>query len=1590
MPSKLELELYSLFAKGVLSGAAVQKLASAAWEDGWGWKGAAVACRLRDASNLQDCLTAVSFSFQLGHWGPLGSADALRSAGTDGRWQSNIQRDILAAAERFGIVDSLPKEYYADTRGPDNTVVKHAFFLPHETVHHYRTSFQEAALTEEQIGSTPVGRLIQSWCAHPDVGVAPHLATSVSPLGLHGDGVQYTTTMRAGGVGPPIDAMTASLGVLGTLDTDWRQLLNCLLLGSCRFVAIGIGCPKHTAFDGQLRTHQSFMMEVAAGGLELSTIFRCPGLLLDHFAVDQMHAGELGPLLDAIGSLFWAFHAAAPPDPSELAELDELPESPSSLLSRSRHLGRNWTPPATFWSLATLRFSVCTMRELPFAAFCTEKFFLGIGQSVSCGMAFSERSTSATCLWSLTTTYTDPFDICDPLPQVEANLDPRPGLHVALGVPLADAPASRALFCRRSHATPLRYGERLHVGVDLLRLRPGAEPVARRVWFGTVGRRPGANHPRIISMSRTYDLTVLTRVRPAMPPFARSESIQACAILGGVALIPSSSAIRRGFHRARSCTSTPRWRSAAARHLRAKRVPAIAQVALARRLADPPQRGVEGARRPFGATLGVSGKLSRLRRLGCLDSPRWAALLALLGDAWRSGAELGGVAGLADAAEALLAPYDKEPQEFFQAHAQDFHAVLSGAQPARREAGDFCFPGFQAACFVRVARAATDVSAADRSQEPSQGGLRGHLEANTKYCAGLFGREAALDFMHSAGWPVSALDFEVHLRDSLDASLASRLVQEPAFTLRALFPGRISSQLVSYKSNEDCVRQLGEEVFANESVLLNQFYANFDGNRALRAADVITCQWVGECAKLRALYSKPVIAYVGFLLLNDPSVGSYHRWSEPLPHFWERLQSLLEPQLAEAAHWQTGARLPSVRPLALYVGARHAPAEASGQVLVVNRGRLARDVLFTQAANALRDRQYPLEFVDQRAGMPYAEMARHRGAVMLPWDLNLVMFHDLYAMELPLFLPDRAGLHRTAFAYFARFFQNVLHAGQPWGEVHPRRGAAPHPYSPFELDRLEPREYWLGFTEYVRAPHVVRFGSVPELLLRALRLDGAAVSARMRGYNARCRRESRRFWGRVLSTFAAGAGTHRLRPRAPALTFTTPYGRGLCWASGSLSEEACCGGGQAPGNPACFDDFWTYQRCCVHRLRQPPLDDAACAAPGGPLIAAGHHTRGATGGPWASPLDGVPWVQERPSALEPFVFLWDEKCGGTSFMTWLKHSVQRLGKLRSSFMFTTPGHPVAVGTPFFLKTFSLEGRRELEVVAGQLDWRAMHEGIDCRARRAVRCLLLVRHPVDRFVSYYMERSDRRFERTVAGNRSIHEWTSSELRQYLRSVARSRLSFTGKETGTLCNSENLLCLDPLRTRAPPPGAAQSPLRRLRRGAARERLYFRYMGGPQNRLAWMLDPERGDPRLAIWRMRRCVVALQAEDFQGYREVLGWHFPWIHEVRTRASEAGPEEAVRGRVSEGSADVRGKLQPFARRMIARFSGRDMRVYRAARRQFRQQLRRIREASPGGQHWPPVAYSTELQVQDAAAAELSDLATYRVHDGLNRYMLGL
>lgn len=89
--------------------------------------------------------------------------------------------------------------------------------------------------------------------------------------------------------------------------------------------------------------------------------------------------------------------------------------------------------------------------------------------------------------------------------------------------------------------------------------------------------------------------------------------------------------------------------------------------------------------------------------------------------------------------------------------------------------------------------------------------------------------------------------------------------------------------------------------------------------------------------------------------------------------------------------------------------------------------------------------------------------------------LYTLRFHDLYAMALPMLLPDKDGLHHRAFAYLARFQKSLAH-DTPFDQ---QRGApsAPHPFSPFDVQHLLAREYWLDYTEYLRAPALLHFAS---------------------------------------------------------------------------------------------------------------------------------------------------------------------------------------------------------------------------------------------------------------------------------------------------------------------------------------------------------------------------------------------------------------------------------------------------------------------------------------------------------------------------------
>jgi len=233
--------------------------------------------------------------------------------------------------------------------------------------------------------------------------------------------------------------------------------------------------------------------------------------------------------------------------------------------------------------------------------------------------------------------------------------------------------------------------------------------------------------------------------------------------------------------------------------------------------------------------------------------------------------------------------------------------------------------------------------------------------------------------------------------------------------------------------------------------------------------------------------------------------------------------------------------------------------------------------------------------------------------------------------------------------------------------------------------------------------------------------------------------------------------------------------------------------------------------------------------------------------------------------------------------------------------------PNIMGTPYFLKMYGEERRRNLAVASGTFDWRAIEslclpkepesltreilrqEGFEGRAgrledvaspsvapRRQVRCFVMLRDPVDRFVSYWLERSDRRLE--LGGKRTLGQVPPAELKAYLDTVRAAALNLTGSETGVGCNREVGLCLA-----QDPPATEATDLEFV------ETEVFRTLHAPQNRLARMLDPSNGfAPRfeVAARRLERCTIGLIDQKHRDdLRAILAHRAPWIWEVMMTA---------------------------------------------------------------------------------------------------------
>ena len=349
----LSLTLLELFAKGDIPGTVLHRLASAAWDDGWG----------------RGC--------------PL--AERLAKVGTSGTQPSHFVRDIVNVANDFGILSSGAKPYKVDLAGGHTVWI----YLPHEILFHMAMKVgPNWALGPDR---PQLDRQLHEWATHPDVRFQGDVST-VGIAGIHGDGVTYTSSNRAGG---QRSVAVVSMNIISSTDLavrnqrhilfvvskskfcdccmgfhTYQKLMDviawsfrCLSLGKSPALrhdgtafteedvkeriprhalvphfallqvrgdwewlaqAFRFPWPSSTEFcwmcsankqdyidfrptaphRSSVISHTQYLQSCMAAGI-IPSLFQTPGFLLQHVAVDSMHAADLGCFQDALGSLLW-------------------------------------------------------------------------------------------------------------------------------------------------------------------------------------------------------------------------------------------------------------------------------------------------------------------------------------------------------------------------------------------------------------------------------------------------------------------------------------------------------------------------------------------------------------------------------------------------------------------------------------------------------------------------------------------------------------------------------------------------------------------------------------------------------------------------------------------------------------------------------------------------------------------------------------------------------------------------------------------------------------------------------------------------------------------------------------------------------------------------------------------------------------------------------------------------------------------------------------------------------------------------------------------------------------------------------------
>ncbi|CAE7544288.1 unnamed protein product [Symbiodinium sp. CCMP2456] len=262
-------------------------------------------------------------------------------------------------------------------------------------------------------------------------------------------------------------------------------------------------------------------------------------------------------------------------------------------------------------------------------------------------------------------------------------------------------------------------------------------------------------------------------------------------------------------------------------------------------------------------------------------------------------------------------------------------------------------------------------------------------------------------------------------------------------------------------------------------------------------ADVLLCGEPAFSCLLFAELNRTVLGYVGnplgaYLTADDQM--QFYSFVAQVPQRTSSLHAALQlvfmaPPIAAQGYWQTGVRLPVVRPVALYAKSSQPKHMRSSEDILITKQVFTFwdfQCLLNAALPSWAWGKWSFRYMTHLKDRSWGAWASYRAAVVLPYDPQTLVFYELYSLSMPLLVPSKELLP----LFFARSYgQDGSTAVQRRGWALQRSGAAWGRWH--EEASFNELRWWAHLSDVAQLPHLLAFASAMSLVFLGS-ADGAS------------------------------------------------------------------------------------------------------------------------------------------------------------------------------------------------------------------------------------------------------------------------------------------------------------------------------------------------------------------------------------------------------------------------------------------------------------------------------------------------------------------